>query len=107
MWKLARLLTVFRRELLLAWSVLRGRGTPWPARLITLLALAYILSPVDLLTDFLPMLGWLDDGLVAWLLLQVALRFIPPDQVAALRHKVRTRWPQADAAGPYPGGHAK
>lgn len=91
MWKFARLLTVFRRELLLGWAVLRGPATPWPARLITLLALAYILSPFDLSLDWVPLLGWLDDGLIAWLLLQLALRFVPPEQADALRRQAQAR----------------
>jgi len=36
-------------------------------------------------------LGWLDDGLIAYLLLQVAFKFLPPDLMSALRSKVEAR----------------
>jgi len=91
MWKLGRLITMFRKELLLAWGLLRDPRAPAAAKLVTLLALLYVLSPIDLVSDFIPILGWLDDGLVAWLLLRLAYRFLPPELMAALRGKVEAR----------------
>lgn len=95
MWKLGRLLTMFRKELLLAWAVLRDARTPWSAKLAVVLAVLYVLSPLDLVSDLLPVLGWLDDGLVAYVLLQAAFRFLPPDLHAALRNKVAARGARA------------
>ena len=91
MWKLGRLLTLFRKELLLAWGLLRNPGAPLSSKLVTLLALLYVISPVDLVSDFIPVLGWLDDGLVAWLLWRLALRFAPAELVATLRGKLDAR----------------
>ncbi|MBP6666244.1 MAG: DUF1232 domain-containing protein, partial [Ottowia sp.] len=51
----------------------------------------YVVSPIDLVSDFIPILGWLDDGLIAYVLLQVAFNFLPPDLHAALRSKVAAR----------------
>ena len=45
---------------------------PYRAAGALLLALAYIVSPVDLMTDLVPVLGWLDDGVVALLCLKMA-----------------------------------
>jgi uncharacterized membrane protein YkvA (DUF1232 family) len=39
--------------------------------LFALFAVAYILSPIDLIPDWIPVLGWIDDGLVLYLLLRV------------------------------------
>ena len=91
MWKLTRLLTVLRKELLLAWKLLRDPRAPAAAKLATVLAIVYVLSPIDLVSDFIPVLGWLDDGLIAYLLLQLAFKFLPPDLMAALRAKVDAR----------------
>ncbi|MDO5086419.1 MAG: DUF1232 domain-containing protein, partial [Comamonadaceae bacterium] len=77
MWKLGKLLTMFRKELLLAWAVLRDVRTPWSAKLAVVLAVLYVVSPFDLVSDFLPLLGWLDDGLMGLLLLQLAFKFVP------------------------------
>ena len=91
MWKLGRIVALFRKELLLAWAVLRDARTPWAAKLTTVLAVLYVISPVDLVSDFIPVLGWLDDGLIAYLLLQLSFKFLPPDLLAALRGKVEAR----------------
>ena len=91
MWKLGRLWAMFRKELLLAWAVLRDPRAPRAAKLATVLAVLYVISPIDLVSDFLPVLGWLDDGIVAYLLLQLAFKFLPPDLMGALRAKVETR----------------
>ena len=91
MWKLGRLLMNLRKELLLAWGLLRDPRTPGAAKLVTVLALLYVVSPIDLVSDFIPVLGWIDDGVIAWLLLQLAFRFLPPELMAALRAKVQAR----------------
>ncbi|HRN75159.1 YkvA family protein [Ottowia sp.] len=91
MWKLGRIIAMFRKELLLAWAVLRDPRTPNAAKLTTILAVLYVISPIDLVSDFIPILGWLDDGVIAYLLLQAAFRFLPPELMAALRSKVETR----------------
>ena len=91
MWKLGKLFAMFRKELLLAWAVLRDPRTPKSAKLAVVLAVLYVVSPIDLVSDFIPILGWLDDGLIAYVLLQVAFNFLPPDLHAALRSKVAAR----------------
>lgn len=91
MWKLTRLLTVLRKELLLAWGLLRDPRTPRGAKLATVLAIVYVLSPIDLIPDTIPLLGWLDDGLLAYVLLQLAFRLLPAELHAALRAKVDAR----------------
>lgn len=75
----------------MAWAVLRDPRAPRAAKLATLLAVLYVVSPIDLVSDFIPVLGWLDDGIVAYLLLQLAFKFLPPDLMSALRSKVETR----------------
>lgn len=91
MWKLGRLLTMFRKELLLAWAVLRDPREPKVVKLVTVLAALYVISPIDLVSDFIPVLGWLDDGVIAYLLLQLALRFLPEELLASLRARVDAR----------------
>ena len=91
MWKLGRIVAIFRKELLLAWAVLHDPRTPNAAKLTTVLAILYVISPVDLVSDFIPILGWVDDGLIAYFLLQLAFKFLPPDLLAALRSKIDAR----------------
>lgn len=96
MWKLAKLWGLFRNELRLVWAMLRDARTPAAAKLTAVLAMLYVISPLDLIPDLVPVLGWLDDGLVAYVLLQLSLKFLPPELLAALKAKIGTR--QAPAA---------
>ncbi|GEQ75409.1 hypothetical protein CTTA_2414 [Comamonas testosteroni] len=91
MWKLGRALSRFRKELLLAWVVLRDPRSPKVAKLVTVLAALYIVSPIDFVPDSIPVLGWLDDGLIGFLLLQLAFRFLPAELLASLRERVGTK----------------
>ena len=91
MWKLGRALSRFRKELLLAWVVLRDPRSPKAAKLVTVLAALYIVSPIDFVPDSIPILGWLDDGLIGFLLLQLAFRFLPAGLLASLRERVGTK----------------
>ena len=91
MWKLGRLLSVFRKELRLAWALLRDPRAPKAAKLVTVLAALYVISPIDFVSDFIPVLGWLDDGVIAFLLLQLAFKFLPPELLASLQARVGQR----------------
>ena len=87
MWKLGRLLTMFRKELLLAWAVLRDPRPPKAAKIATVLAALYVVSPIDFIPDTIPILGWLDDGLIGYLLLQLAFKFLPEELLESLRKR--------------------
>ena len=87
MWKLGRLLTMFRKELLLAWAVLRDPRSPKAAKIATVLAALYVISPIDFIPDTSPILGWLDDGMIGYLLLQLAFKFLPDELLASLRER--------------------
>ncbi|WP_284642761.1 YkvA family protein [Paenibacillus silviterrae] len=50
---------------------------PWYARLFTLLVVAYAFSPIDLIPDFIPILGYLDDLIIVPLGIYVAMKLIP------------------------------
>lgn len=71
--------------------------TPLKARLIGGLIVVYALSPVDLIPDFIPVLGYLDDLLVLPLLMGWMVRSIPAELLAACVEEARTRWPGGPA----------
>jgi uncharacterized membrane protein YkvA (DUF1232 family) len=91
MMKLALLLTRFRKELLLAWAILRDGRTPAAAKLATIAAVLYVISPVDFIPDLIPILGWLDDGILALLFPKLAKRLLPADLLASLEEKIGKR----------------
>lgn len=59
------------------WLAARDARTPWAARLLALLVAAYALSPIDLIPDFIPVLGWLDDLLLVPAGVWLVRRLIP------------------------------
>ena len=73
---IARVRFIWRDALALLYAV-RDRRTPPQARWVAALALLYALSPVDLLPDVLPLLGWGDDVVVVPTVLALAARSLP------------------------------
>jgi len=63
--------------------------TPWFAKAIALFVAAYLVSPVQLLPNFLPVVGYLDDFLVAVFGIRLAVRMIPPVVLAESRERAR------------------
>jgi uncharacterized membrane protein YkvA (DUF1232 family) len=61
--------------------------TPWYARLLIATVVAYALSPIDLIPDFIPVLGLLDDLILVPLGLALALQLVPPAVMAEARAK--------------------
>lgn len=76
-----------KAELLALSYAARDPRTPWYARALALLVLAYALSPIDLIPDFIPVLGQLDDLLLVPAGLWLALRLIPPEVMVQARHE--------------------
>ncbi len=76
---IGRLPQRFLRDLELLIRAQRDPRTPWHVRLILALLLVYALSPIDLIPDFIPILGQLDDLLILPLGLALCLRLLPPE----------------------------
>jgi uncharacterized membrane protein YkvA (DUF1232 family) len=69
--------------------VLRDERTPPRAKLFLGLAIAYLCMPFDLIPDFIPVIGHLDDAIIVPALVIVALRSLPADLVSEHRELVR------------------
>jgi uncharacterized membrane protein YkvA (DUF1232 family) len=67
----------------------RDPRVPWYARVLIALVVAHTVSPIDLIPDFIPILGHLDDLVIAPLGIALALRIIPDDVLAESREKAR------------------
>lgn len=66
----------------------RDPRTPWHAKAIIGCVLAYALSPIDLIPDFIPVLGYLDDLLLLPLGIYLALKLIPEEVLIDARRRV-------------------
>jgi uncharacterized membrane protein YkvA (DUF1232 family) len=53
-----------QRELMVVWFILRRPGTPWYSRMIAGCVVAYVLSPVQIIPSFIPVIGFMDDAAV-------------------------------------------
>jgi uncharacterized membrane protein YkvA (DUF1232 family) len=76
-------------EVLALWHLVRHPATPRLPKLVALLVLAYALSPIDLIPDFIPVLGQLDDLVLVPLGLALVVRLVPPAHWEAMRALAR------------------
>jgi uncharacterized membrane protein YkvA (DUF1232 family) len=78
-----------KRETTTLYLAARDPRTPWRARLVVGFVVAYALSPFDLIPDFIPVIGYLDDLLIVPLGIKLALRLIPAEVLADCRARAR------------------
>lgn len=76
-----------KRDAVTLWFAYKHDGTPLVAKLLCVLVVAYALSPIDLIPDFIPVLGYLDDALLLPCLIWIAVRLVPPEVLAECRIK--------------------
>lgn len=74
-----------KRDVMALWLAARDPRVPMLAKLLAGLVAAYALSPIDLIPDFIPVLGYLDDLLIVPAGIWLAVRLIPADVLADLR----------------------
>lgn len=74
-----------KRELKVYRLLLRDSRTPRVAKLLLAAAVAYALSPIDLIPDFIPVLGFVDDFIIVPGLVLLALKLVPTDVVRDCR----------------------
>lgn len=61
--------------------------TPWYAKVIAIITVGYALSPVDLIPDFIPVIGFIDDAILLPALIWLSLKLIPPDIINVCKGK--------------------
>ena len=71
---------------------LTDKKTPWYAKALALLTVAYALSPIDLIPDFIPLLGYLDDLILLPILVALTVKCIPGEVFAQYRERARDMW---------------
>ncbi|MFK2905995.1 DUF1232 domain-containing protein [Dyella ginsengisoli] len=79
----------FKRQTLTVYFLARDPRLSTPLRLLALAVAAYALSPIDLIPDFIPVLGYLDDLLIVPLGLALILRLAPRALVLDARRRAR------------------
>ncbi|TXF12189.1 YkvA family protein [Pelomicrobium methylotrophicum] len=79
-----------KRETYALYLCVRHPRTPWYAKLFVGLVVAYALSPIDLIPDFVPVLGYLDEAILLPLAILLALQMIPADVLEECRARAAT-----------------
>jgi uncharacterized membrane protein YkvA (DUF1232 family) len=74
-----------KSEIAVLYFAMRDPRTPPAAKLIAVLVVAYALSPIDLIPDFIPVLGLLDDLILLPIGIALALKLVPPGVLADAR----------------------
>jgi len=75
-----------KKEVWVVYLAAKDPRTPWYAKGLILLTVAYALSPIDLIPDFVPVLGYLDDLILIPGGIWLAIRMIPPEVLAEARN---------------------
>ena len=79
-----------KREVFALFLAARHPRTPWYAKVLLLAIVAYAVSPIDLIPDFVPVLGLLDDVILLPLGIALALKMIPRAVIEECRGRVAT-----------------
>ena len=77
----------------------RHPRTPWYAKAFLIAIVAYAVSPIDLIPDFIPVLGLVDDIILLPFAIVLAVRMIPADVMEECRERSRQEHPDARRAG--------
>src|SRR5262249_37865604 len=77
----------------------RHPRTPWYAKLLLVAIVAYAVSPIDLIPDFIPVLGLVDDIILLPFAIALAVRLIPAEVMEECRARARAEHPDATRAG--------
>ena len=91
-----------KRETYALYIACRHPRVPWYAKLLATCVVAYAFSPIDLIPDFIPVIGYLDDLLLVPLGILLVIKMIPPavmlecrNQAEAIAHSKTTNWTAA------------
>lgn len=78
---------LMKRDAIALWIAARDPRTPRLAKITAAAVAAYALSPIDLIPDFVPVLGYLDDVILVPLGIVLMLRLIPDALIVEFRHR--------------------
>lgn len=78
-----------KTDVVALWIAARDKRTPLPAKLVAGAVAAYALSPIDLIPDFLPVIGQLDELVILPMGIWLAIRLIPPVLMTEFRDSAK------------------
>ena len=91
LFKLGMLWGFLKREAATVWLLLRNPNAPFTAKVVAVAAALYLFSPLDFITDAIPLLGWIDDAIIVSALLSLAYRLLPVELYESLKRQAAKR----------------
>lgn len=88
-----------KRDVVALWIAARDPRVPWYAKAAASAVAAYALSPVDLIPDFIPIIGYLDDLLIVPVGIMLAVKLVPADLMREFREEAMRREKPVGKAG--------
>ncbi|PLC49613.1 hypothetical protein CR159_11825 [Pollutimonas subterranea] len=88
-----------KRDGVTLWFAYRHPNTPLLAKALCVIVVAYALSPIDLIPDFIPVLGYLDDVILLPMLIWPAIQLVPEQVLAECRLKA-AEWMEREGRKP-------
>ena len=76
-----------KQDAVMLWFARNHPKTPLIAKLLVIVTVAYALSPIDLIPDFIPVLGYLDDLIIVPVLIWLTVKLLPDDVIQESRAK--------------------
>lgn len=78
---------LLKQEIIVIYYAYKNPETPLIPKIIIIFTLGYAMSPIDLIPDFIPVIGFLDDVIIIPLLIAISLKFIPIEIIEESRQK--------------------
>ncbi|GKS95341.1 YkvA family protein [Acidovorax sp. SUPP2825] len=88
-----------KRDGVTLWFACKSPATPWYAKALGVVVVAYALSPIDLIPDFIPVLGYLDDVIVLPALIWLTVKLLPAPVLISCRSQA-DEWMRTEGRKP-------
>ena len=84
--------TRLKKDIGIVFMAIKHKRTPWYAKALAALTVGYALSPIDLIPDFIPVLGYLDDIIILPVMIGLTIKLIPKEVFEQCRAESETLW---------------
>lgn len=88
-----------KRDAVTLWFAVKNPLTPWYVKALGAFVVSYALSPIDLIPDFIPILGYVDDVLLLPVLILITVKLMPPEVLQVCRRQA-DEWMQKEGQKP-------
>jgi uncharacterized membrane protein YkvA (DUF1232 family) len=93
LFRLGRLIRLAGRDIVVLWYACRSPATPFPLKLAAAVTALYVVSPIDILPDWIPLVGWVDDLTLLALGVPMLLALVP-EPVLRQARAAAAIWPR-------------